>query len=297
MSSAQRASEWLVGKAIQLSGAMAIVFVILIFAFLLRDALPLLRSASLREILLGDTWLPTSEPPKFGMLPLVLGSLYVTVGALIIAVPLGLATAAFISEIAPRWIQEILKPTVEVLASIPSVVFGFLGLLLVGPWLMNVLDLPLPVFAGLGSLMLAFMAMPTIVSVAEDAIRSVPMSLRENSLALGATRWQTIRRVVMPAARSGIIAGSLLGLGRAIGETMTVLMVTGNAAVIPEGLVGIMRPVRTLTATIAGEMGETAYATPHYHALFTIGLILFVITFLTNTIADVAVRRSGGAAR
>ncbi len=297
MSSAQRAWEWIVGKVMQLSGAMAIVFVILIFAFLLREALPLLRSASLRETLFGDTWLPTSEPPKFGMLPLLLGSLYVTVGALAISVPLGLATAAFISEVAPRRIREILKPMVEVLATIPSVVFGFLGLLLVGPWLMEVMDLPLPVFAGLGSLMLAFMAMPTIVSVAEDAIRSVPMALRENSLALGATRWQTIRRVVIPAARSGIIAGTLLGLGRAIGETMTVLMVTGNAAVIPGRLVGILRPVRTLTATIAGEMGETAYATPHYHALFMIGLILFVITFITNTIADVAVRRSGGPAR
>jgi phosphate transport system permease protein len=139
--------------------------------------------------------------------------------------------------------------------------------------------------------MLALMAIPTIVSVSEDAIRAVPMALRENSLALGATRWQTISRVVLPAARSGIIAAVLLGLGRAIGETMTVLMVTGNAAVMPVGIQGFMRPVRTLTATIAAEMGETAYATPHYHALFTIGLMLFLITFATNTIADIAVRR------
>jgi phosphate transport system permease protein len=289
----QRVWEWVVGKVIQLSGAMAIVFVVLIFAFLLWNALPLLREVSLRDIMAGRSWLPTSEPPQFGMLPLILGSLYVTVGALLIAVPLGVAAAAFISEVAPTWVQEVLKPTVEILATIPSVVFGFLGLLLIGPWLAERLNLPVPLFAGLGSLMLAFMAIPTIVSLSEDAIRSVPRALRENSLALGATRWQTIRRVVLPAARSGIIAAVLLGLGRAIGETMTVRMVTGNAAVIPGGLEGFLRPVRTLTATIAGEMGETAYQTPHYHALFMIGLMLFVITFLTNTVADVAIRRTG----
>jgi phosphate transport system permease protein len=273
---------------------MAIVFVVLIFAFLLRDALPLLREVSLRDMLAGRSWLPTSEPAQFGMLPLLLGSLYVTAGALLIAVPLGVAAAAFVSEVAPSWLQEIMKPAVEILATIPSVVFGFLGLLLIGPWLAARLNLPVPLFAALGSLMLAFMAIPTIVSVSEDAIRAVPMSLRQNSLALGATQWQTIRRVVLPAARSGIIAAVLLGLGRAIGETMTVLMVTGNAAVIPEGLEGFLRPVRTLTATIAGEMGETAYQTPHYHALFMIGLILFVITFVTSTIADVTIRRTGG---
>ena len=296
-SKARRTWEWCVGIVIRAAGAVAIVFVVLIFGFLLRDALPVLRTTSVGEILAGRNWLPTSDPPQFGMLPLLLGSLYVTAGALVIAVPLGLGAAAFISEVAPPWMQEILKPTVEVLATIPSVVLGFLGLLLIGPWLAEVLNLPVPLFAGLGSLMLAFMAVPTIVSVSEDAIRAVPRALRENSLALGATRWQTIRRVVIPAARSGIIAAVLLGLGRAIGETMTVLMVTGNAAVIPEGFEGFLRPVRTLTATIAGEMGETAYATPHYHALFTIGLMLFIITFATNTIADIAIRRSGGMTR
>jgi len=293
-SKVQRGWEWFVSTAIRVSGAMAIVFVILIFIFLLRDAIPVLRTSSVRDLLTGEFWRPTSEPPQFGLLPLLLGSLYVTVGALVISVPLGIGAAAFISEVAPAWVQEILKPAVEMLATIPSVVFGFLGLLLVGPWLAERFNLPLPLFAGLGSLMLGFMAMPTIVSVSEDAIRSVPVALRENSLALGATRWQTIRRIVIPSARSGIIAAVLLGLGRAIGETMTVLMVTGNSAVIPQGLEGFLRPVRTLTATIAGEMGETAYATPHYHALFMIGLILFVITFITNTIADIAVRRSGG---
>lgn len=292
-----RAWEWLIERAIQAAGVLAIVFVIAIFAFLLKDALPAFRETAVGELIGGRRWSPTAEPPKFGLLPLILGSLYVTFGALVIAMPLGVGCAMLISEVAPKWMREVLKPAVEVLATIPSVVFGFLGLLLVGPWLAERLGLPVGLFAALGSVMLAFMAMPTIVSVSEDAIRSVPMALRENSLALGATQWQTMRRVVLPAARSGIIAAVLLGLGRAIGETMTVLMVTGNAAVIPHGAQAFFRPVRTLTATIAAEMGETAYATPHYHVLFAIGLLLFVITFVVNTIADVVVRRAGGMGR
>jgi phosphate transport system permease protein len=292
-----RAWEWLIERAIQAAGVLAVVFVIAIFAFLLKDALPAFRETAVGELIGGRRWSPTAEPPKFGLLPLIMGSLYVTFGALVIAMPLGVGCAMLISEVAPKWMREVLKPAVEVLATIPSVVFGFLGLLLVGPWLAERLGLPVGLFAALGSVMLAFMAMPTIVSVSEDAIRSVPMALRENSLALGATQWQTMRRVVLPAARSGIIAAVLLGLGRAIGETMTVLMVTGNAAVIPHGAQAFFRPVRTLTATIAAEMGETAYATPHYHVLFAIGLLLFVITFVVNTIADVVVRRAGGMGR
>ncbi len=276
------AREWLIESTIRLAGVLAIIFVLLIFAFLLHDALPVFSEASLSDLLTGRSWRPTSEPAQLGMLPLILGSLYVTVGALVIAIPLGLGCAVFISEVAPVRMREILKPLVEMLAAIPSVVYGFLGLLMIGPWLADLMDLPIGQFAALGSLMLAFMALPTIVSISEDAIRNVPVTLRSGSLALGATDWQTIVRVVVPAARSGIIAASLLGLGRAIGETMTVLMVTGNAAVIPQGLAGFLKPVRTMTATIAAEMGETAYQTPHYHALFTIGLVLFVITYKHN---------------
>ncbi len=285
--------EWLVERVIQIAGLLAIVFVVAIFAFLLRDALPVLRERSMAELLAGEVWSPTADPARLGMLPLLLGSLYVTVGALVIAMPLGIACATYIAEVASPRAREVLKPLVEMLAAIPSVVFGFLGLMLVGPWLAELLRLPIGMFAALGSLMLAFMAMPTIVSVSEDALRAVPRALRENSLALGATRWQTIARVVLPAGRSGVIAAVLLGLGRTIGETMTVLMVTGNAAVIPEGLAGFWRPVRTMTATIASEMGETAYRTPHYHALFFIGLVLFVITFIINTIAEWAIRKTG----
>ena len=294
-SSIAGAWEWLIESAIRLAGVLAIIFVLLIFAFLLRDALPTFAGQTpLSDLLGGREWRPSSEPAQFGMLPLILGSLYVTVGALVIAVPLGLGCAIFVAEIAPPWMREILKPTVEVLAAIPSVVYGFLGLLMIGPWLADVLGLPIGQFAALGSLLLAFMAIPTIVSISEDALRNVPVALRDSSLALGATRWQTIVRVVVPAARSGLIAASLLGLARAIGETMTVLMVTGNAAVMPRALLGFLRPIRTMTATIAAEMGEAAHGSSHYHALFAIGLVLFVITFLINTVADVVVRRAGG---
>lgn len=294
MKRSQHLKEWIIERAVQLAGVLAVVFVLLIFAFLLRDALPLLKTASVVSLFTATRWLPTSEPPQFGLLPLLLGSLYVTVGALAIAMPLGLAAAIYIAEIAPRGLQEWLKAGVELLAAVPSVVFGFIGLLMVGPWLARVLDLPIGQFAALGSLLLAFMAIPTIVSVSEDALSAVPRALRDNSLALGATRWQTISRVLVPAGRSGIVAAVLLGLGRAIGETMTVLMVTGNAAVMPHGLSGFMQPIRTMTATIAAEMGETATSTPHYYALFMIGLLLFVITLVVNIIADVVIHRAGG---
>lgn len=289
----QTVTEWVIERTNQAAGIAAIIFVLAIFAFLLAESLPIFREYALSDLLTGTRWSPTADPEKFGMLPLLLGSLYVTAGALVLAVPLGIACAVFIAEVAPPALQEWLKPIVELLAAIPSVVYGFLGLLVVGPWLAGVLKLPIGQFAALGSLILGFMAMPTIVSITEDAIRAVPVALRENSLALGATRWQTICKVVLPAARSGVVAAVMLGLGRAIGETMTVLMVTGNAAVIPQGLLGFMRPVRTMTATIAAEMGETAFGSPHYHSLFAVGLLLFVIAFVTNTIADIAVQQAG----
>jgi phosphate transport system permease protein len=290
----RRLWEWIIERTIMLAGLTAVLFVILIFAFLLRDSLPLLGTVSLRGLFAETRWLPTSDPARFGLIPLLLGSFYVTFGALLVAVPLGLGCAIFIAEVAPpRW-REWLKPAVELLAAVPSVVFGFVGLLMIGPWLADRFHLPVGQFAALGSLLLAFMAIPTIVSVAEDALNAVPPALRNNSLAMGATQWQTISRITVPAARSGIIAACLLGMGRAIGETMTVLMVTGNAAVIPAGLKGFLQPVRTLTATIAAEMGETAYHTPHYYALFVVGLLLFIITLVTNVVSDVIIHRAGG---
>lgn len=290
--------EWFVERLIQIAGVLGIIVVVLIFYFLFRNSLPILREYSLAELLTGKYWRPLSREPQFGMLPLILGTLYVTVGALAISIPLGVAAALFIAEVAPPRAREILKATVELLAAVPSVVFGFLGLMVVGPWFANHFkSIPVGSFALLGSIMLAFMALPTIVSICEDALHSVPRSIFNSSLALGATRWQTITRALLPTARSGIIAACLLGLGRAIGETMTVLMVTGNSPRIPDGFRGFLEPVRTLTATIAAEMGEAAHGSTHFHALFTIGLILFAISFVISTIADVMVRRDTGGHR
>ncbi len=288
-----RTWEWVIERLIQIAGILGIILVILIFYFLLSNSLPMFAERTVGELLTGTRWSPTHAEGHFGMLPLILGSLYVTVGALVLSVPLGLAVAIFIAELAPPKLREFLKPAVELLAAIPSVVFGFLGMMVVGPWFQrNFEAIPIGQFAALGSLMLCFMALPTIVSICEDAFHSVPREVFNSSLALGATRWQTITRALIPAARSGIIAACLLGLGRAIGETMTVLMVTGNAQVMPEGLKGFIRPVRTMTATIAAEMGEAAYGSTHFHSLFTIGLLLFTITFIVNTFADVIIRRS-----
>jgi phosphate transport system permease protein len=280
--------EWLIEKAIIASGSATVIVVLLIFIFLLRDAYPTFRDYNTGKLLLGRNWYPLSG--EFGMLPLILGSLLVTLGAVAIGVPIGIAAAVYIGEVAGSRIREILKPTVETLAAIPSVVIGFLGLILLAPWIKEIFNLPTGLTALAGSIMLAFMAMPTIISIAEDALTAVPQEYRAGSLALGATKWQTIVRVVVPAARSGILAAVMLGVGRAIGETMTVLMVTGNAAVIPHTF---LQPVRTMTATIAAEMGETVQYGSHYHALFAVGAVLFVITFLINLIADLALKRTG----
>jgi phosphate transport system permease protein len=274
-------------KLVFISGVLVILFVVLIFVFLLKDGLPVFHSVSVKEFLFGRDWQPLSE--HFQILPLILGSLLVTAGAVIIAVPIGVASAVYLAEIAPLPVREILKPTVEVLAGIPSVVVGFIGMIVVAPWVKNIFDLPTGMTALAGSIMLAFMSMPTVISISEDAITAVPKDYKAGALALGSTPWQAISRVTVPAAKSGIIAAVMLGIGRVIGETMTVLMVTGNAAVMPTS---ILQPVRTMTATIAAEMGEVAHGTPHYFALFAIGLTLFLITFIINFIADLALQRT-----
>lgn len=283
----RKPAEWLIEKFVTLNGALAIIFVVLIMAFLLRDGLPAFRSVSVSRFLFGPDWYPLSD--KFEALPLILGSIAVTLGAIVIAVPIGVAAAIYLAEIAPVRVREILKPTVEVLAGIPSVVIGFIGMLVLAPWVKSAFGLPTGMTALTGSIMLAFMAMPTIISISEDAIVAVPKDYGEGALALGATSWQSIIGVTVPAAKSGIIAAVMLGIGRAIGETMTVLMVTGNAAVIPHSL---LQPVRTMTATIAAEMGEVAQGTPHYFVLFAIGLVLFVMTFIINLAADLALQRT-----
>jgi phosphate transport system permease protein len=281
-------SEFIITRLIKLSGYSAIIFVVLIFYFLLQESLPSLGEVSLAT-LVSSRWYPIEA--MYGILPLLSGTLVVTLGAALIAIPFGLGTAIYMSEIAPRWVREILKPLVEVLAGLPSVVLGFLGILVVAPYLRVLLNLPTGLTALAGSLLLGGIAIPTIVSIAEDALDAVPRSYRDASLAMGATQWQTIWMVTLPAARSGVLTAIMLGVGRAIGETMTVLMVTGNAPVLLKGLGTLFSPVRTMTATIAAEMGEVARGSTHYHVLFLIGIILFLISLIVNITASAVVFR------
>ena len=283
-----RRVDRLMTPVIMACGYSVILFVVMIFVFLGSEGF-----AALGEVPLGQLfavrWYPIEA--YFGLLPLIGGSLLVTFGAALFSVPVGVLSAVYIAEIAPRWMREILKPVIEILGGLPSVVLGFLGILVLSPFLRELFNLPTGLTALAGSLLLGAIAIPTIVSVAEDALDSVPRSYRDASLALGATNWQTIWRVTLPAARSGVLTAVMLGIGRAIGETMTVMMVTGNAAVLPEGLGALFAPVRTLTATIAAEMGEVASGSVHYHVLFFIGIVLFLIALVVNVTASLLTQR------
>ncbi len=275
--------EFIIEKLILICGLASIFFVVLIFLFLTKEGLSVFKSVTPFNFLFGKNWYPISEPAQLGILPLIFGSLLVTLGAAIISIPIGVACAVYIAEIAPLRIKEVLKAGIELLAAIPSVVLGFIGMVTLVPWVKTTFHLPTGLTALSGSIILAFMAMPTIVSVAEDALYSVPKNYKEGAFALGATHWQTIYRVLLPAASSGIVAAVMLGIGRVIGETMAVMMITGNAAVIPQS---ILVPVRTLTATIAAEMGEAVVGSEHYFALFAIGIVLFIMSFIINVTAD-----------
>ena len=281
--------EFIIEKLIFLSGILSILFVVLIFTFLLKEGFLFFKEISIKTFITGKYWYPISDPEQFGILPLILGSLIVTLGAIIVSVPLSIACAFYISEVAQGRIKDILKAGIEMLAAIPSVVLGFIGMTTLVPFLKNVFNLPTGLTALSGSIMLGLMAMPTIITISEDAINAVPKSYKEGALALGATRWQAMYRVIIHAALPGIIAASMLGIGRVIGETMAVMMITGNAAVIPTTF---LQPVRTLTATIAAEMGETVHGSNHYYSLFAIGIILFVITFIINVTADMFLHRN-----
>jgi len=287
--SQHRWAEFAIEALIRVLGFSTIGFVLLIFLFLLREGLPVFFEVTPAN-LFGTRWYPTFD--LFGTLPLILGSALVTVTAIGIALPLGVATAVFVREVAPGWAREVLKPMIEVLAGIPSVVLGFFGMTVIAPLVREHLGAPTGLTAFTGGLILAYMSLPTIISVAEDALDAVPKSYRDAGLAMGATQWQTIWRVVVPAARSGIVTAVMLGMGRAIGETMAVMMVTGNAARMPLSLDSLLRPVRTMTATIAAEMGEVAQGSIHYHALFGIGIILFLLTFIINLAAASTMFRS-----
>lgn len=279
----RKVKEFIIEKLILISGLASIFFVGLIFLFLLKEGLSVFQIVTPLDLLFGKSWYPISDPARLGILPLILGSVLVTLGAAVISIPIGIGCAIYIAEIAPSNIKEVLKAGIELLAAIPSVVLGFIGMITLVPFVKSCFNLPTGLTALSGSIMLAFMAMPTIVSIAEDALYSVPKTYKEGALALGATQWQTIWRVMLPAASSGLLAAIMLGIGRVIGETMAVMMITGNAAVMPKTL---LAPIRTLTATIAAEMGEAVVGSEHYFALFAIGIVLFIISFVINVTAD-----------
>jgi len=255
----------------------------LIVIFLFIEGIPMLDTISIKDFILGHYWYPTDEPPDFGILPLILGSVYVTLLSGMIAIPLGIMSAVYLAEIAQPRVAEIVKPIVELMASMPSVVIGFFGMVVVAPFIQKLFNIPVGLNMFNASLMLAFMSIPTICSLAEDAIFSVPNALKEASFALGATHFETIVKIIIPASLSGICTAVILGLSRAVGETMVVLMAAGGAAMIPGS---VFDPVRPLPASIAAEMAEAPFGSEHYHALFAIGIVLFGFTFLFNIIAD-----------
>lgn len=266
----------------------SLVFLLGITIVLFREGLPVFKEVSLFDFIFGRLWYPTYEPADFGILPLILGSILVTVGALFVCMPLGVGSALYLNELAGPRQKALLKPMIEILASIPSIVYGFFGMVVIAPYLQNLLNIPVGLCAFTASLILGLMATPTVCSIADDALSYVPASFREASFALGANRWQTLTKVVMPAAGSGISTAIILGMSRAVGETMTVLMVAGGAAVIPGSF---FQPVRPMTATIAAEMGEAVFGSLHYNALFAIGLVLFLITLVFNIVAELVSRR------
>lgn len=287
----ERPVEWLV----RLCGYSAILFVLAIFVFVLLEAAPVLPKLDWYEFFTSAQWRPTSQVRvQYGILALVAGTLSVTALAMALAVPLGLGAAIYLSEFCPAGFKEVLKVVIELLAAIPSVVWGFIGYMVLGPVLMQATDAEIGVNLLNGGIILALMSVPIIVSVGEDALKAVPDSYREAALALGASRWETVHRVLFPAARNGLLAAVLLGVGRAIGETMAVLMATGHAIRIPQSLVD---PIRTLTATIAAELGEAVERGEHYRVLFVIGLVLFAVTFAVNLLADLAVKGVRGDQR
>lgn len=265
------------------SATVSILVLSLIIVFLFMEGVPIFKDVAITKFLFGRYWYPTSDPPDFGIFPLLMASLAVTMLSAALAIPLGIMTAIYLAEIATPRVRQLFKPVVELLAALPSVVIGFFGMVVVAPFLQESFGLATGLNLFNASLMLAFMAVPTITSISEDAIYSVPIELKEASLALGATHWETIFRVIVPASLSGLSTAIILGMSRSIGETMVVLMVAGGAALVPTSL---FDPVRPMPASIAAEMAEAPFRSDHYYALFAIGMILFIFTLGFNLIAD-----------
>lgn len=279
----RQSKERIIRGVFLLIALISIAILAMIMLFLFVEGIPIFQRVSVLKFVFGRLWYPTADPPDFGIFPLLAASLAVTVLSAMLAIPLGVMTAVYLAEIASSRIREVVKPTVELLAALPSVVIGFFGMVVVAPFLQNTFDLPTGLNLFNASIMLAFMAVPTICSISEDAIHSVPLELKEASLALGATHWETVFRVVIPASLSGISTGVILGMSRAIGETMVVLMVAGGAALVPTSL---FDPVRPMPASIAAEMAEAPFRGDHYHALFATGVLLFLFTLAFNLVAD-----------
>jgi phosphate transport system permease protein len=280
--------ERVIEGLVYLCGISAIVFVFGIFFFVFKEGAPFLTKLDFKEFFFSKNWIPTSSvQAQYGIGALIVGTLSVTMLAMAIAVPFGLGAAIFVSEFCTGKTKETLKIVIELLAAIPSVVWGFIGLSVMSPVIISVFHVPVGVNLFNAAMLLALMSVPIMVSIGEDALKAVPDSYREAGIALGATRWQLVYRVLLPAAKNGLLAAVLLGVGRAIGETMAVLMATGHAVNIPGS---IFDPVRTLTATIAAELGETSHGSPHYQVLFLIGVVLFSITFVVNLAADFIVK-------
>lgn len=279
----RRTSEFLTKTVLLIFASSALVFLAGIILVLLTQGLPIFKYVSIKDFLFGLHWYPTHSEPEFGILPMVYGSLVVTIGALFMATPLGVMSALYIAEVAPIRIKEILKPIIELLAGVPSVVYGLFGALFIAPLVQKIFHLPTGFTALSASIVLGIMILPTITSIVEDALSSIPREYSEAALALGATKWETMTKVILPAASSGIATGIILGLGRAIGETMAVLMVAGGSANIAFSL---FKSVRPMTATIAAEMAETVVGSEHYYALFGIAVVLFLMTLTFNIVAE-----------
>ncbi|MCS7258887.1 MAG: phosphate ABC transporter permease subunit PstC [candidate division WOR-3 bacterium] len=267
---------------------LSIVFLLAIIISIFKEGLPIFKSYGVFKFLFTTSWHPTHEEPTFGILALIVGSLAVTLGSLIVAIPLGIGSAVYLSEVASVRTRELLKPFVELLASIPSVIYGLFGMAFLAPFVMRIFNLSTGLNLFTASIVLGIMIVPIIASISEDIMSALPAELREAAYALGANRWETISRVILPAAKSGIFASIILGFGRAIGETMLVLMVAGGAAIIPKS---IFSPVRPMTSAIAAEMGETIMGSDHYHALFGIAIVLFIVTFVSNILTEFIRRR------
>jgi phosphate transport system permease protein len=262
------------------ASCVLVLFLIMLFLFI--EGLPIFKVISVSDFVFGTAWYPTDDPADFGILPMIAASFSVTLLSSLLAIPLGIMTAIYLAEIATPKMRSIVKPFVEMLQALPSVVIGFFGMVVVAPLLQEWFDLPTGLNMFNASIMLAFMAVPTITSISEDAIYSVPNEMREASLALGATKWQTIAKVVLPASLTGISTAVILGMARSIGETMVVLMVAGGAAMIPTS---IFNPVRPMPASIAAEMAEAPFQSDHYYALFATGMVLFLFTLMFNILA------------